>query len=122
MIDTDFYIALSSAIGALKAYPNIAAKNANAPFVVYQRVSTQRSTTLDGPDGLAVASYRVDIYAKSLLEAQQIAYTACVELVSYKSDSIHYITIINEQDGSDVSGSPDLYRIILDIDASYSWL
>lgn len=115
MIDEAFYTALKAQIGSLPAYPVLAAKNAVAPLVVYQRVSTVRDRAISGETGRAEATYRVDVYHEQLLAAETIANTIATGLLAYSDNTIRYISIGNEQDASDISGDPTLYRWMMDV-------
>lgn len=120
MIDEAFYTALSGLIGSQRAYPVLASKNAVAPFVVYQRVSTIRDRTVAGDSGRNEATYRVDIYNTDPTEAEALAETISNGLSSYSDGTIRYIYVENEHDASDLSGDPSLYRLIMEIRVTYS--
>ena len=120
MKDDKFYTALSDLIGSLQAYPVIAQKNAVAPFVVYQRVTTQRDRTQNGDSGRGEITYRIDIYHSHIGSAQELADTIASGLSSYSDDAIRYIYIENEEDASDLSGDPALYRWIMEARVIYN--
>ncbi|WP_022682137.1 tail completion protein gp17 [Sphingobium bisphenolivorans] len=118
-MDASFYSALSAQTGTTKVYPVLAPETAVAPFVVYQRTGTQRDLAVDGPTGLAIASYRVDVYATSLKAAKNIADDVVTGLSQYATAPIIYIRIENEFDASDLSGDPKLFRMIVEVDAHF---
>lgn len=119
-MDASFYSALSAQTGTTKVYPILAPDNAKAPFIVYQRTGTQRDLAVDGPTGLLIASYRVDVYATSLKSAQNIADAIIDGLSQYTTAPINYIRIDNEHDASDLSGDPKLFRMIVEADVHFS--
>ncbi|OAN51848.1 tail completion protein gp17 [Sphingobium sp. TCM1] len=119
-MDSAFYSALKSFTGSAKVYPVLAPDDAVAPMVVYQRTSTQRDLTIDGLSGLVSASYRIDIYATSLKAAQSLSDTVVIGLSQHKEAPINYITIDNEFDGSDLSGDPKLFRMIVEVTAHFN--
>lgn len=119
-MDAVLYSAISAQTGPTKVYPVLAPDNAVAPFVVYQRTGTQRDLAVDGPTGLTVASYRIDVYATSLKAAQNIADDIVVGLSQYTTAPINYIRIDNEFDASDLSGDPKLFRMIVEADAHFT--
>lgn len=118
-MDASFYATLNGLTGTIKVYPVLAPETAIAPFVVYQRTGTQRDLAVDGPTGLIIASYRVDVYATSLKAAQNIADDIVVGLSQYASASFNYIRIENEFDASDLSGDPKLFRMIVEVDTHF---
>ncbi len=114
MIDEAFYIALKAQIGSLMAYPVLATENAVAPFVVYQRTGTIRDRSQAGDTGRIEAIYRIDVYHKQLLMAQGIAENIVTGLSQYSAAPIRFVVIEGEQDASDISGDPALYRWMID--------
>ena len=117
MILQEIYTVLKSAVGTTKVYPVLAAKNAKAPFVVYQHISTDREMTLSSYVDIIDSHFRIDIYDHDFLNAANIAHTIISYLKSYKSETVRYFAIDNSHDGSDISGDDTLYRYILDIRA-----
>lgn len=115
MVDAAFYAALTAQIGSLKTYPVLATKNAVAPFLVYQRVSTTRERTMSGDAGRLVSIYRVDVYHQQLLQAATIAQAITTGLSGHSDETIRYMAIETEQDASDISGDPTLYRWIIEV-------
>lgn len=115
MSDAAFYTALSAQIGSLKAYPVLAPKDAAIPLVVYHRVATSRDRDIAGETGRSEVSYRVDVYHKQVLAAESIAKDIASGLLTYSNDPIRYIAIENEQNASDISGDPTIYRWMLDV-------
>lgn len=119
-MDASFYAALSAQTGTTKVYPILAPDNATAPFIVYQRTGTQRDIAVDGTTGLVIASYRIDVYSISLKAAQNLADDIVTGLSRYTTAPINYIRIDNEFDGSDLSGDPKLFRIIIEADVHFT--
>jgi|GEM_PF-4084625 len=119
-MDSTFYAALSAQTGTVKVYPVLAPDNAVAPFIIYQRTSTQRGVALDGLIGLASASYRIDVYATTLKAAQQIADHVVTGFDVYSTAPINFIRIENEFDASDLSGDPKLFRMIVEVTAHFA--
>ena len=119
-MDASFCSALSGLTGTTKVYPVIAPSTAVAPFVVYQRTSTQRGAAFDGLVGLAAASYRIDIYATTLKAAQTLADDVVTGLSQHSAAPINFIGIDNEFDASDLSGDPKLFRMIVEVTAHFT--
>lgn len=102
-----------------KTFPLIAPTNATAPFLIYSRVSTMRVSDFDGPCGLAMATFRVDCYHKSYLEARKLANRVRVAL-NGKQTRDYSITLEQELDLSDLESAPDLYRVNLEFQITHS--
>lgn len=120
MIDQAFYTAIKGIIDPLNAYPVIAEDNAVPPFTVYQRISTIRDRDLSGETGRVEASYRVDVYHQDLEEAENLAQVIASGLIAYKGNGIRDISIEGEENASDLSGDPTLYRWILSVRVVYA--
>ncbi|MEV5030992.1 DUF3168 domain-containing protein [Sphingobium sp. LMC3-1-1.1] len=119
-MDSAFYSALSGLTGSTKVYPVLAPDTAVAPYIVYQRTSTQRGAAIDGLIGLVAASYRIDIYTTTLKAAQTLAETIVTGLAQHSAVPINYIGIDNEHDASDLSGDPKLFRMIVEVTARFT--
>lgn len=65
--------ALLAPLVAGKSYPNLAAQDASAPYIVYQRVVSTTHNTLQGPSDLQNTRMQIDVYAKTYGGAQQLA-------------------------------------------------
>lgn len=55
-----------------RVYPAPAPQDVAFPFITFQRITTTRDYTLEGPCGLAAATFQVDCWVQSR-EAQQAA-------------------------------------------------
>ena len=96
--------------------------NKEGPFIVYQRINTERWRDINGPSGIAQASIQIDCYASTYYAAKDIA--AAVEDildgffgdVSYGNDSpqevlaIGGISLQNDIDLIDETDTPRLFR------------
>ena len=120
MSDQDLYQVIKTAVGSLKVYPILAAKNAVAPFLVYERTNTNRDRALSGETGRIEAGYRIDIYAPTLSAAQSLADDLATSFSSTSTSTIRFISIENEQNASDLSGDPALYRWIMEVSVSFN--
>ena len=56
-----------------RIYPFSAPAGTAFPHAVFQRISTRRAHTLDGPDGLAIARVQFDIFSQTHAAARTIA-------------------------------------------------
>ncbi len=103
-----------------QTYPVVAPKGKNAPFVTYTRVSTPRLRSFDGPMGMAMPTFRVDIYAANFDAAKALATAIRHKLDGYRDAEISDCNCINEQDMSDLTGTPELSRINLEFRIAHS--
>ena len=107
---------LTTKISAIcpQTYPVIVPKGKKAPFVTYTRVSTPRLRDFDGPTGMAMPTFRVDVYALDFDEAKALANRIRIALDGYRDAEISDCNLINEQDLSDLTSNADLTRINLE--------
>ncbi len=55
------------------SYPNMAEQDAQAPFIVYQRITSLTNNNLLGPSDLQNTRVQIDVYDKTYAGVQQIA-------------------------------------------------
>jgi hypothetical protein len=73
-----------AALVAGRVYPLQAPQNATAPFIVYQRISSRRVRSVDGPSGLAQPRIQVDAYAATYAGAKALASAIRTALDGYR--------------------------------------
>lgn len=78
MVNDAIYYILSNAAGvtaitSTRIYPLQAPQNVTRPYITYQRISTERDGSLDGPNGLVSASVQVDCWATTNDAARALA-------------------------------------------------
>lgn len=103
-----------------KVYPNRAPDTASAPFMIYTQVSTPREVALDGPVGVAHATYRVDIYHTTYDAALTLSDAVRLSLNGYSGGDIQYIDLVQQQDLSDIDEEDPLYRVNLEFRITYN--
>lgn len=113
---------LLKSLNSNRVYPLNAPQNATAPFIVYNRVDSERWRAVNGPSGIAQATIQVDVYAATYQAAKELALS--VEntldghrgLVYYGTDSpqefvrIAGISLQNDVDLLDQTEKPLLFR------------
>lgn len=75
-----------AALVAARVYPLVAPQAAARPFVTYQRISTSRVASLDGPSGLARVRYQLDVWADDDAGARALAREVRLALDGYSGD------------------------------------
>lgn len=91
----------------MKVYPNVAAENAVAPYVVITRISTTPANALRGRVGLDRVRLQVDVYASTLSEAASISHTIRDILEALKTDTT-YMPMLEDQ-SDDWDSNAELY-------------
>lgn len=106
-----------------------AKKGQQAPFIIYQRINSERWQSIDGPSGVAMAEIQIDAYDKLYYDAKRLG--AEVELlldgfegpVEYGNDSPQRtveiasivcqndIDILDDTDQTTLSRSSAVYRV-----------
>jgi hypothetical protein len=56
-----------------RVYGLRAPENATAPFIVFQRIDSERWRDINGPSGMAQATIQIDAYAETLFAAKDLA-------------------------------------------------
>jgi len=114
-----------------RIYALRAPQNASAPFVVYQRIDSDRWRHINGPTGMVQATMQIDIYAVSYNQAKQLALDIENTLdgfrgtVAYGSnspqDTIRFggISCQTDLDILDQTDEPFLYRVSQDYLITY---
>lgn len=62
-----------SALVSNRVYPLILPEDPELPAITYQRITTTRGYTVDGPDGAANPTFQITIWNPALLAANQVA-------------------------------------------------
>nr|WP_246352170.1 DUF3168 domain-containing protein [Sphingomonas xinjiangensis] len=99
---------------AKSVFPLVAPKGKTAPFITYTRSSASRLYDLEGAVGVASPTFRVDAYASGYLEARKLANSIRIKLDGYDDAEVHNVELVQERDLSDLTSSPDLFRIQLE--------
>lgn len=117
---------VSNRIYALRAPQNV-----TAPFIVYQRVSSDRWRSINGPSRMVQATMQIDVYAQKFSEVKDLALAVEQLLdgfrgeVAYGSDSpqdtlrFAGISLVNDVDILDQTDEPLLYRVSADYLVTY---
>lgn len=105
-----------------RVYAQRAPQNATAPFIIFQRVSSERWRSINNPSGIAQASIQIDVYGADYYQAKDLAATIEAALdgytgvVSYGASSPQEtlaflgISLQNDVDIFDQTDEPFLYR------------
>ena len=72
MIQEQLQAVLAPLVGGA-SFPNLAAQEAEPPYIVYQRIVSITHNNLLGPSDLQNTRVQIDAYAKTYAQAQQIA-------------------------------------------------
>lgn len=103
MIENDLYANLITITGLSNVYALMADIDAEAPYGVYNRISTQREQTLTGFVGNAEVAFQLDIYhstraAMLTIKAAVIARLKTYNQLTIGSTFIQSIEILNEME------------------------
>lgn len=89
-----------AAIVGTRIYPDLATQGATYPFIVYGIEQTQPSDTKDGPSVLDVVTFSVMSFAKSYVQARDMAKAVRAELDRYSGTAamvdIQSIKFVNQ--------------------------
>lgn len=113
---------LLKSLNSNRVYPLNAPQNVTAPFIVYNRVDSERWRSVNSPSGIAQATIQIDVYAATYQAAKELALS--IEntldgyrgLVYYGTDSpqefvrIAGISLQNDVDLLDQTEKPLLFR------------
>ena len=104
-----------------RVYPGKAPQDVTLPYVVYSRVSTTRTPTLNGPTNVPETRIQLDVIANSQASAEQVATALRNRLDGFTGVSAS-VTVLSsvvedEQDLSEaIDGSDSLYyRVVMDV-------
>lgn len=121
LVEPAIYELLKNLAGG-KVYALAAPDGENGPFIVFQRVDSERWRDINGPSGIAQAHIQIDSYAEKYYDAKALGASIEVILdgyrgtVSYGTDSpqntvaIAGITLQNDVDITDQTDEPILFR------------
>jgi hypothetical protein len=107
-----------------RVYAMRAPQNAASPFIVFQRVDSERWRSIDGPSGMAQALFQIDCYSTGFYECKDIQMQV-EELLDGYSGLVYYgsespresikiggISLQNDIDIIDQTDNPVLFRNI----------
>lgn len=130
--DKAFFTKLNAVSGlANKVFQARAPQNQQPPFVVFQRSDSQRWRSINGPSGMTQTTFQVDVYARTALEAKDLALAIEGDLdgfrgtVAYGNTSpattlrIGGISHQGDFETIDQTDNPFLYRISADYLVTY---
>jgi len=114
---------------AARIYPGQAPQDAALPYIVFNRISSERFPHMTSPSGLARARVQFDVYASSQLEAEDVRNALRLWLDGYDKAmgsanlDVRLVTLENEaddllppQDASDTGN----FNIIMDFFFTYA--
>lgn len=105
-----------------RVYGLRAPQNVTAPFIVFQRIDSERWRHVNGPTGMAQATIQIDAYAETLFAAKDLGLEiedlldGFRDTVYYGSDSpqeyvrIAGVSLQSDDDLIDQTDEPFLYR------------
>lgn len=106
-----------------RVYAMLAPQNATAPFIVFQEIDSERWRSINGPSGVAQATFQIDVYDDSIYDAKTLAaqieetldgFSGNVDMAGSDSPSnilnIGGISLQNAVDLIDQTEEPLLYR------------
>lgn len=114
-----------------RVYTVRAPQNVATPFVVFQRISSERWRSINAPSGIGQALMQVDAYANSYQAARELAEDIENALDGYRGTvtlggtspaqtvKIGGITLQNDVDLLDQTAEPFLYRVSADYLVTY---
>lgn len=104
------------AIVGLKVYPNRAGENAEAPFIVFQRISGERVHSLSGPSGLARPRYQIDAYAAAYEDAVALGDAVRAAIDGYRETvgDLQIQGVLSESDQDIFDEEAGLHRVSAD--------
>jgi len=111
---------LTGLIGT-RIYPGKAPQDPTLPYVVYHRISTTRTPTLNGPTLVPETRIQLDIIATSQASAELVATAIRNRIDGYTgtsaSVSVLSSVVEDEQDMSEaIDGSDSIYyRVVMDV-------
>jgi len=101
---------LTAGAGGSPAFPMFAPEHQKLPFLVYQRASTTRDRAMPASVANPVATFSVQVYAKTYAEARQLSDDVRRELDNFTGDygpqdntvTVVFVHIAEESDGEPV--------------------
>ena len=111
-------VALTSLVPSTRIYSGKAIQGTGVPFIVIQRVSTERVGNLSGPSGLSFVRFQFDAYANDYESAKAIADQIRFALDGYvqgnNNEQIRFGRVLDEGDSVDNSTGALLHRCRID--------
>ena len=102
------FLAAQAALKALVAsriYPEAAPAAAKKPYLVYQRITTDRDRTMDGPNGLATPRMQVTCWAATYAGAIALAGAVADAIDGHSGDlggqAVQAVSVMDEGDMPD---------------------
>lgn len=113
---------LLSALAGGQVYALQAPQNVSGDFIIFQRLDSDRWRAINGPEGIAQASFRIDSYSPSFYTSKALG-AQVEEILDGYSGTVLYdigngeisidiggITLQNDSDILDQTDEPQLYR------------
>lgn len=99
-----------------RVYPVLLVQSPELPAVVYQRISTVRDHSHDGPVGLVSARFQFSCWAESYAEAKALAADLRVALDGFKGTvaGTRIDGIFSAGEHDDFDQEPQRFRVIAD--------
>lgn len=95
-----------------RVYPLVAPQNPTSPFIVYQRISSFDTSTIEGTESLDLARFQIKIFSKNYLETRNNANLVKEKLSGkgiklmhgedYESETCLYVQILDYQFSDDI--------------------
>jgi hypothetical protein len=111
---------VQTALGHSRVYPLRAPQNATTPFVVYQRINSDRWRSVNAPSGVAQVTMQIDVYANTFTDCKnesakiEDALDGFRGNVTYGSPTkeiyLKGVSFQNDTDLMDKTDEPFLYR------------
>ena len=103
------------ALVASRIYPNVAPKGARGgAYLVYQRISTPRVRSMDGPSGLASPRLQLTCYGPTYAKAMALAEAVRLALDGYAGVTggvtVQGVTVLDEGDIPDLAVESESIR------------
>jgi len=111
-LETGLYAFLAAEAGvkalvAARIYPDAAPAGAAKPYIVYQRITTERDRTMDGPNGLAMPRMQVTCWAATYIGAKVLADAVADAIDGFSGDmggeAVQVVSVLDEGDMPDLS-------------------
>lgn len=90
----------------------LAPMNSPLPLLVYTRASTTRVQDMEGPTGVAISTFRIDVYDDQFLECRKLSKRVRDLLDGIATPQLS-VSCEQENDLSDLSGAMKIYRVAL---------
>lgn len=126
MIEKQLVIKLGEVTGLLnRVFPLQAKQNQEVPYVVYERIQTERERTLSGYPGLVTVYFQLDVYEKAYTNLKTVSANIVTKLKTIEGTTLgtYFIQLLNiENESEAVEDDKDVkwYRTTFEISISYN--